>query len=57
MPRKSPGEGERARQLRAQEAARIIVDHGLRDYRIAKTKAAERVRQLLEKETAATSQQ
>ena len=43
MPRKSPNEDDRDRQLLAQEAARIIVDQGLRDYRIAKTKAAERL--------------
>jgi hypothetical protein len=43
MPKKSPTEDDRARQLLAQEAARIIVDQGLRDYRIAKTKAAERL--------------
>lgn len=34
---------DRARQLVAQEAARIIVDQGIRDYRVAKTKAAERL--------------
>lgn len=34
---------ERARQVVAQEAARIIVDHGIRDYRLAKQKAAERL--------------
>ena len=34
---------ERARQLVAQEAARIIVDQGIQDYRVAKTKAAERL--------------
>jgi hypothetical protein len=34
---------ERARQLLAQEAARIIVNHGVRDYRAAKTKAAEKL--------------
>jgi hypothetical protein len=43
MPKKSPNEDDRARQLLAQEAARIIVDQGLRDYRIAKIKAAERL--------------
>ena len=43
MPKKSLTEDDRARQLLAQEAARIIVDQGLRDYRIAKTKAAERL--------------
>ena len=36
-------EDDRARQLLAQETARIIVDQGLRDYRLAKTKAAERL--------------
>jgi hypothetical protein len=34
---------ERTRQVLAQEAARIIVDHGIRDYRVAKQKAAERL--------------
>lgn len=34
---------DRARQTLAQEAARLIVDHGIRDYRVAKTKAAERL--------------
>ena len=34
---------ERARQVVAQEAARIIVNHGVRDYRLAKQKAAERL--------------
>ncbi len=34
---------ERARQVVAQEAARIIVNHGVRDYRVAKQKAAERL--------------
>ncbi|MEE8427842.1 MAG: hypothetical protein V3S15_11175 [Woeseiaceae bacterium] len=34
---------DRARQLVAQEAARIIVDHGVRDYRVAKIKAAGRL--------------
>jgi hypothetical protein len=43
MPKKSLTEDDRARQLLAQEAARIIVDQGLRDYRIAKIKAAERL--------------
>lgn len=43
MQRKSPNEDDRGRQLLAQEAARIIVDQGLRDYRIAKIKAAERL--------------
>lgn len=43
MPRKRNSETERARQVLAQEAARIIVDHGIRDYRVAKQKAAERL--------------
>lgn len=34
---------ERTRQVVAQEAARIIVDHGVRDYRLAKQKAVERL--------------
>ena len=43
MPRRRNNESERARQVLAQEAARIIVDHGIRDYRVAKQKAAERL--------------
>ena len=43
MPRKRNNETERARHVLAQEAARIIVDHGIRDYRVAKQKAAERL--------------
>ena len=43
MPRKRNNETERARQVLAQEAARIMVDHGIRDYRVAKQKAAERL--------------
>ncbi len=43
MARKRDSETERARQVLAQEAARIIVDHGIRDYRLAKQKAAERL--------------
>lgn len=39
---KSNGE-TRVRQLLAQEAARIIVEHGIRDYHAAKLKAAERL--------------
>ena len=34
---------DRARQVLAQEAARIIVEQGIQDYRIAKTKAADRL--------------
>ena len=41
---KNPSNGDdRARQMLAQEAARIIVDQGIRDYRVAKTKAADRL--------------
>ena len=43
MPKKNNNGGNRARQLLAQEAARIIVEQGIRDYRIAKIKAAERL--------------
>ena len=43
MGRKQTSETGRARQLVAQEAARIIVNHGVRDYRLAKRKAAERL--------------
>jgi len=44
MGKKQTGESTRERQVVAQEAARIIVDHGIRDYRVAKQKAAERLR-------------
>ena len=41
---RNPSNGDaRARQMLAQEAARLIVDQGIRDYRVAKTKAAERL--------------
>ncbi len=43
MPKKRNNEAERTRQVLAQEAARIIVDHGIRDYRVAKQKAAARL--------------
>ena len=43
MGRNDKNEIERARQMVAQEAARIIVNHGVRDYGAAKTKAAERL--------------
>ena len=43
MGRKSTNENDRARQILAQEAARIIVEQGIEDYRVAKTKAAERL--------------
>jgi hypothetical protein len=43
MPRRRSTQDDRTRLLLAQEAARIIVDHGIRDYRQAKIKAAERL--------------
>jgi hypothetical protein len=43
MPRKNIHNGERARRLVAQEAARIIVNQGIRDFGLAKKKAAERL--------------
>ena len=43
MARNSSNGDDRARQILAQEEARLIVDQGIRDYRVAKTKAAERL--------------
>ena len=43
MGRKRTSESTRARHVVAQEAARIIVHQGIRDYRVAKQKAAERL--------------
>jgi len=43
MPRKRNNDVERSRRIVAQEAARIMVDHGIRDYRVAKQKAADRL--------------
>ncbi len=43
MPKKNDNGADRARQMVAQEAARLIVDQGMRDYRTAKIKAAERL--------------
>jgi len=43
MGRNQSSDSVRARQIVAQEAARIIVNHGVRDYRVAKQKAAERL--------------
>ena len=43
MARKSTNGDGRDRSVVAQEAARIIVEQGIRDYRVAKTKAAERL--------------
>jgi hypothetical protein len=42
MGRKTNG-NDRARQVLAQEAARIIVEQGIEDFRVAKTKAAQRL--------------
>ncbi len=41
--RQANGGDDRARQVLAQEAARIIVEQGIEDYRVAKIKAAERL--------------
>jgi len=43
MPKKRSYESTRERQIVAQEAARIIVNQGVRDYRVAKQKAVERL--------------
>jgi hypothetical protein len=43
MAKRQANGGDRARQVLAQEAARIIVEQGIEDYRIAKLKAAERL--------------
>ncbi len=43
MAKRSASGNDRARQILAQEAARIIVEQGVQDYRLAKTKAAERL--------------
>ncbi|HZD53033.1 MAG TPA: hypothetical protein VE175_08290 [Woeseiaceae bacterium] len=43
MGRKTTGGFDRARHVLAQEAARIIVEQGVQDYRVAKHKAAERL--------------
>jgi hypothetical protein len=43
MARRQTNGSERARQVLAQEAARIIVEQGIQDYRVAKIKAAERL--------------
>jgi hypothetical protein len=43
MARNTTGDDNRERNVVAQEAARIIVEQGIRDYRIAKIKAAERL--------------
>lgn len=43
MSKRESNGNDRARQMVAQEAARIIVDQGIRDYRVAKIKAADRL--------------
>ena len=43
MGKKAVNGNDRARRVVAQEAARIIVEQGIQDYRLAKTKAAERL--------------
>ena len=43
MGKKAVNGNHRARRVVAQEAARIIVEQGVQDYRLAKTKAAERL--------------
>jgi hypothetical protein len=43
MARNRTSESIRERQVVAQEAARIIVNQGVRDYRVAKQKAVERL--------------
>ena len=43
MGKKSVTNQDRARQVLAQESARIIVEQGIEDYRLAKIKAAERL--------------
>ena len=43
MVRKTSNGHERARKVLAQEAARIIIEQGIEDFRIAKRKAAERL--------------
>lgn len=43
MGKKTANDNGRARQMVAQEAARIIINQGIRDYRVAKVKAAERL--------------
>jgi len=43
VPKKQANGDDRARLMLAQEAARIIVEQGVRDYRAAKHKAAERL--------------
>jgi hypothetical protein len=43
MAKRQANDDDRARRVLAQEAARIIVEQGIQDYRVAKIKAAERL--------------
>ena len=43
MSRKNPGRGDQLRATIAQEAARLMAEHGIHDFGLAKRKAAERV--------------
>ena len=43
MTRKHPGRSDNLRRALAQEAARIMAEHGIRDFFVAKKKAAERL--------------
>ncbi len=43
MGKRKVSNNDRARKMLAQEAARIIVEQGIQDFRVAKTKAAERL--------------
>ena len=43
MAKRNGANGDRARTVLAQEAARIIVEQGIQDYRVAKQKAADRL--------------
>jgi len=40
--KRNPGRGENLRRALAQEAARVMAEHGIRDFLVAKRKAAER---------------
>jgi hypothetical protein len=43
MPKRHPAQSENLRRALAQEAARIMAEHGIRDFLLAKRKAAERL--------------
>ena len=42
MPKRLSVRGEHLRRALAQEAARVMAEHGIRDFLVAKRKAAER---------------